>query len=201
MDFGTENLTNGVRGVTLLDRPGFGEDARTTWTGGMLPDRFTSIDLKPWFYTILVMVAVHDLREPAAARLEDGARLDRRARGRDGSVGDGRPADADEALGVRDRRRLRRLRRRVLRPFIGSVFPTSFFFNISVIILCMVIVGGMGNIYGVVLGAVVLLSTSTSRGSTRSASAHQRRHRRGRNRLRRRHPEVQVPHLRARCSS
>jgi branched-chain amino acid transport system permease protein len=40
--------------------------------------------------------------------------------------------------------------------FIGSVFPTSFFFNISVLILCMVIVGGMGNIYGVVLGAVVL---------------------------------------------
>jgi branched-chain amino acid transport system permease protein len=40
--------------------------------------------------------------------------------------------------------------------FIGSVFPTSFFFNISIIILCMVIVGGMGNIYGVVLGAVVL---------------------------------------------
>ncbi len=32
--------------------------------------------------------------------------------------------------------------------FIGSVFPTSFFFNISVLVLCMVIVGGMGNIYG-----------------------------------------------------
>jgi branched-chain amino acid transport system permease protein len=40
--------------------------------------------------------------------------------------------------------------------FIGSVFPTSFFFNISIIILCMVIVGGMGNIWGVVLGATVL---------------------------------------------
>jgi branched-chain amino acid transport system permease protein len=40
--------------------------------------------------------------------------------------------------------------------FIGSIFPTSFFFNISIIILCMVIVGGMGNIYGVVLGAIVL---------------------------------------------
>jgi len=40
--------------------------------------------------------------------------------------------------------------------FIGSVFPTSFFFNISILVLCMVIVGGMGNIWGVVLGAVVL---------------------------------------------
>ena len=40
--------------------------------------------------------------------------------------------------------------------FIGSVFPTSFFFNISVLVLCMVIVGGMGNIYGVMLGAILL---------------------------------------------
>jgi branched-chain amino acid transport system permease protein len=40
--------------------------------------------------------------------------------------------------------------------FIGSVFPTSFFFNISIIVLCMVIVGGMGNVYGVILGAVIL---------------------------------------------
>jgi branched-chain amino acid transport system permease protein len=40
--------------------------------------------------------------------------------------------------------------------FIGSTDPTSFFFNISVIVLCMVIVGGMGNIAGVVLGAAVL---------------------------------------------
>ena len=40
--------------------------------------------------------------------------------------------------------------------FIGAVFPTSFFFNISVLILCMVIVGGMGNITGVILGAIVL---------------------------------------------
>ena len=30
------------------------------------------------------------------------------------------------------------------------------FFNISIIILCMVIVGGMGNIYGVMLGAMLL---------------------------------------------
>ena len=40
--------------------------------------------------------------------------------------------------------------------FIGSVFPTSFFFNISVLVLCMVIVGGMGNIYGVMCGAILL---------------------------------------------
>jgi branched-chain amino acid transport system permease protein len=40
--------------------------------------------------------------------------------------------------------------------FIKSIFPTSFSFNISVLVLCMVILGGMGNIYGVVLGAILL---------------------------------------------
>ena len=33
-----------------------------------------------------------------------------------------------------------------------GTFPDDFFFNISVFILCMVILGGMGNIWGVILG-------------------------------------------------
>jgi branched-chain amino acid transport system permease protein len=37
-----------------------------------------------------------------------------------------------------------------------AVFPTDFFFNISVLILCMVILGGMGNVWGVVAGAAFL---------------------------------------------
>jgi hypothetical protein len=40
--------------------------------------------------------------------------------------------------------------------FIKSIFPSSFSFNVSVLVLCMVILGGMGNIYGVILGAIVL---------------------------------------------
>jgi branched-chain amino acid transport system permease protein len=40
--------------------------------------------------------------------------------------------------------------------FIKSIFPSSFSFNVSVLILCMVVLGGMGNIYGVILGAIAL---------------------------------------------
>ena len=36
--------------------------------------------------------------------------------------------------------------------FKGGTFPDDFFFNISVFILCMVILGGMGNVWGVILG-------------------------------------------------
>jgi len=35
----------------------------------------------------------------------------------------------------------------------AETFPDDFYFNISVFILCMVILGGMGNVWGVLLGA------------------------------------------------
>jgi branched-chain amino acid transport system permease protein len=37
--------------------------------------------------------------------------------------------------------------------FINGIFPTSFSFQISIIVLVMVIVGGMGSLWGVVVGA------------------------------------------------
>ena len=40
--------------------------------------------------------------------------------------------------------------------FKSATFPGDFFFNISVFILCMVILGGMGNISGVIVGAAFL---------------------------------------------
>ena len=38
----------------------------------------------------------------------------------------------------------------------SATFPDDFFFNISVFILCMVILGGMGNIWGVIFGGAFL---------------------------------------------
>lgn len=40
---------------------------------------------------------------------------------------------------------------------VGSIFPSSFLILVSIIILVVVIVGGMGNITGVIVGAVVLI--------------------------------------------
>ncbi len=40
---------------------------------------------------------------------------------------------------------------------VGSIFPTSFIILVSIVILVVVIVGGMGNIVGVIAGAVVLI--------------------------------------------
>ena len=155
IDFVFINLTNGVRGVRSLDRPGFGEQLDSL-TGGRLPERFGQINLEPWYFTILVLVVITVF---VILRLEDSKVGRAWVAIREDEV-------AASAMGVP-------LMRTKLwsygigaifggvvgayyGAFIGSVFPTSFFFAISVIVLCMVIVGGMGNVYGVILGAVVL---------------------------------------------
>ena len=40
--------------------------------------------------------------------------------------------------------------------FVSGAFPSSFDFSVSVIVLCMVILGGMGNIPGVIVGGLII---------------------------------------------
>ena len=40
--------------------------------------------------------------------------------------------------------------------FKSGAFPADFFFNISVFLLCMVILGGMGSVWGAVVGGMLL---------------------------------------------
>jgi branched-chain amino acid transport system permease protein len=155
VDFQSENVTNGVRGVRLLDRPGFGEGI-SDLTGGHLPDRFSSSDLAPWFLTIVIMVLVtifvnQRLRDSKMGRAWIAVREDEVA-----ASAMGVPLMRTKLWAYGIGAVFGGFAGAFYGSFIGSVFPTSFFFNISIIILCMVIVGGMGNIYGVVLGAVVL---------------------------------------------
>jgi branched-chain amino acid transport system permease protein len=157
VEFGTHNLTNGVRGVTQLDRPGFGETLNDA-TGGALPDRYSSLpdELKPWFYTILIMTVITifvniRLRDSKMGRAWIAVREDE---------------VAASAMGVP-------LMRTKLwaymiggifggfvgvlhGSFINGIFPTSFSFQISIIVLVMVIVGGMGNVWGVIVGAALV---------------------------------------------
>ena len=41
--------------------------------------------------------------------------------------------------------------------YISAIFPSVFDFSVSVIILCMVILGGLGNMSGVILGAIIIM--------------------------------------------
>ncbi|WP_205701345.1 branched-chain amino acid ABC transporter permease [Herpetosiphon llansteffanensis] len=40
--------------------------------------------------------------------------------------------------------------------FIGAIFPSSFDFSVSIILLCMVILGGLGNMTGVIVGGLLI---------------------------------------------
>ncbi len=42
--------------------------------------------------------------------------------------------------------------------YVSAIFPTVFDFSVSVIILCMVILGGLGNMTGVVVGSVIIMA-------------------------------------------
>jgi branched-chain amino acid transport system permease protein len=151
------NLTNGQRGVTQLDRPGFGKTANDA-TGGFLPDRYGSLpsELKPWFYTILVMCLITifvnlRLRDSKMGRAWIAVREDEVA-----ASAMGVPLMRTKLWAYAIGGVFGGLAGSIYGSFINGIFPTSFSFQISVIVLVMVVVGGMGNIWGVIVGASLI---------------------------------------------
>ncbi|MHB8469372.1 MAG: branched-chain amino acid ABC transporter permease [Gaiellaceae bacterium] len=154
--FGTGfNLTNGTGGITPIDGPGFGN-----WIGkhlGLPANYLTSGNLdRLFFWTSLVLVLITVF---CSARLRD-SRLGR------AWIAIREDEVAAAAMGVPLMRT--KTWAYATGAFFGGVagayyasyksgaFPDDFFFQISVFILCMVILGGMGNIWGVIFGACFL---------------------------------------------
>jgi branched-chain amino acid transport system permease protein len=170
-DIAGHNLTNGVRGVTQLDRPGFGKTLNDA-TNGFLPDRYSSLptELKPWFYTILIMVLItifvnRRLRDSKLGRAWIAVREDEIA-----ASAMGVPLMRTKLWAYAIGGIFGGLAGSIYGSFINGIFPTSFSFQISVIVLVMVVVGGMGNIWGVIFGAC-LISWLNFTGLTKIGSA------------------------------
>ncbi len=154
--FGTGfNLTNGTGGITPIDGPGFGHwlDAHLHLPANFLTaGNLDSIFL--WTGIILVLITVF-----CSARLRD-SRIGR------AWIAIREDEVAAAAMGVPLMRT--KTWAYATGAFFGGVagayyasyksgaFPDDFFFQISVFILCMVILGGMGNIWGVIFGACFL---------------------------------------------
>ena len=133
----------------------FGESISNA-TGGVLPDRFGLLELKPWFIVIALMVLLAvfvnvRMRDSKLGRAWIAVREDEVA-----AAAMGVPLMRTKLWAYALGGVFGGFAGAYYGSFIGSVFPTSFFFNISIIILVMVIVGGMGNIAGVIAGAVVV---------------------------------------------
>ncbi len=160
--FGTNvNLTNGTEGITPIDPPGFGNwlQAHLHLPSNFLtaPSFGTGDGLDAvFFWTVIVLVLITIF---CSARLRD-SRLGR------AWIAIREDETAAAAMGIPLMRT--KTWAYATGAFFGGIagayyasyksgaFPDDFFFQISVFILCMVILGGMGNIWGVIFGAVFL---------------------------------------------
>src|ERR687888_1508723 len=149
--FGTGfNLTNGPNGITPIDAPGFGGVNYLTGYNSF----FTSDRLFYWTALLLVLLTAFcsiRLRDSRLGRAWIAIREDETA-----AAAMGVPLMRTKTWAYATGAFFGGIAGAYYAVFRSATFPGDFFFNISVFILCMVILGGMGNIWGVVVGAAFL---------------------------------------------
>jgi branched-chain amino acid transport system permease protein len=165
--FGTGvNLTNGPNGITPLDSIGFGNHI-SRWTGGFLPANYLqccsahvlghqvqSTDVFFWTAIVLLLFTVFcslRLQYSRLGRAWIAIREDETA-----AAAMGVPLMRTKTWAYASGAFFGGIAGAYYAAFKSATFPGDFFFNISVFILCMVILGGMGNVWGVILGAAFL---------------------------------------------
>jgi branched-chain amino acid transport system permease protein len=149
------DLTHGTFGISPIDQPGFGETLNNAFG---LPVNYQQVTNRAeWFYwTILVLLLITVF---CSVRLRD-SRLGR------AWIAIREDETAAAAMGVPLMRT--KTWAYAIGAFFGGVsgafyasfksgaFPADFYFNISIFLLCMVILGGMGSVWGVIVGGMVL---------------------------------------------
>jgi branched-chain amino acid transport system permease protein len=145
------NLTNGAQGINPIDPPGFGETLNG-WLG--LPIDYLTAEngIRLFYWTALVFLLFTvfcsvRLRDSRLGRAWIAIREDETA-----AAAMGVPLMRTKTWAYAAGAFFGGIAGAYYASFKGAVFPDDFFFNISIFILCMVILGGMGNIWGVILG-------------------------------------------------
>ena len=158
--FGTGfNLTNGAQGINPIDPPGFGKTI-SGWTGlpsdyltfnaDFLGKELGNVEVFYWTALVLLLFTVFcsvRLRDSRLGRAWIAIREDETA-----AAAMGVPLMRTKTWAYAAGAFFGGIAGAYYASFKGAVFPDDFFFNISVFILCMVILGGMGNIWGVIVG-------------------------------------------------
>jgi branched-chain amino acid transport system permease protein len=165
--FGTGfNLTNGPNGITPLDSLGFGHGISSA-THGILPANYLqccnatvfghqvqSTDVFFWTAIVLLLITVFcslRLQYSRLGRAWIAIREDETA-----AAAMGVPLMRTKTWAYATGAFFGGVAGAYYASFKSATFPGDFYFNISVFILCMVILGGMGNIWGVIVGAAFL---------------------------------------------
>jgi branched-chain amino acid transport system permease protein len=145
------NLTNGAQGINPIDPPGFG-DTLERWFG--LPSDYLTaedgINLFYWTALVLLLFTVFcsvRLRDSRLGRAWIAIREDEIA-----AAAMGVPLMRTKTWAYAAGAFFGGIAGAYYASFKSGTFPDDFFFNISIFILCMVILGGMGNVWGVILG-------------------------------------------------
>jgi branched-chain amino acid transport system permease protein len=156
--FGTNfNLTNGPNGITPIDPLGFGHRL-SSWTGGFLPNNYLaspdSDRLYFWTAIVLVLFTVFcswRLRDSRLGRAWVAIREDETA-----AAAMGVPLMRTKTWAYATGAFFGGIAGAYYAAFKSATFPQDFFLNFSIAILIMVILGGMGNIWGVIFGGAFL---------------------------------------------
>ena len=142
--FGTK-LTNGRQGITPVDKID-------------LPflDPFTSLNLRPWYWVALTMVLIalfvnFRLRDSRLGRAWIALREDEIA-----AASMGVPLVKTKLLAYGTGAAFGGMSGAFLGSFLNTVNADQFQFSFSIFVLAMVILGGLGSIWGVVVGAIAL---------------------------------------------
>jgi branched-chain amino acid transport system permease protein len=148
---GSFNLTNGRAGITPVDKIDI-----------PLVERFTTLNLRPWYWTALAMALVvlfinFRLRDSRIGRAWIAIREDEVA-----AVSMGIPTVRVKLLAYALGAAMGGMAGTFLGSFYNTVNADQFEFSFSIFVLAMIILGGLGSIWGVVLGALVLSFINTN---------------------------------------
>jgi branched-chain amino acid transport system permease protein len=139
------SLTGGPQGISAIDKID-------------LPflERFGALDLRPWYWFALALVALtllvnFRLRDSRLGRAWIAVRDDEGA-----AASAGVPVVRTKLLAYGVGAALGGVSGAFLASYLSTVNPNQFTFSFSIFILAMVVLGGLGSIWGVVIGAVIL---------------------------------------------
>jgi branched-chain amino acid transport system permease protein len=148
------DLTHGTFGISPIDSPGFGEIGESL---GLPLSYQQSFDRAQWFYwtsVALLLITVFcsfRLRDSRLGRAWIAIREDETA-----AAAMGVPLMRTKTWAYAIGAFFGGVAGAFYASFKSGAFPADFYFNISVFLLCMVILGGMGSIWGVILGGMIL---------------------------------------------
>jgi len=144
------NLTNGRRGITPVDKIDL-----------PLVEPFTTLNLRPWYWTalglaLIVLFINFRLRDSRLGRAWVAVREDEVA-----AVSMGIPTVRVKLLAYALGASMGGVAGAFLGAFYNTVNADQFEFSFSIFVLAMIILGGLGSIWGVVFGAILLSFINT----------------------------------------